>query len=206
MYDAAIVTKFVAPLLFFALVCAHPRSALAQGDLDFDLMGDAAQANAQKSPEELKKQAEIDRKVKLRRSLLKAHQGMGFATWALLAATLVIGQLNYLDKFGGGDHSEVYQVPHLTLGIGTTAAFATTGILALAAPNPYPKPIKADAALLHKVSMALATAGMVAQMILGPISASQGGKLLQRDLALGHLITGYATFAFMTVGVFSYVF
>ena len=54
--------------------------------------------------------------------------------------------------------------------------------------------------------MILATAGMVTQMVLGPITASYEGKQEQRNLALGHLITGYATYGFMTAGVLAFVF
>jgi hypothetical protein len=119
----------------------------------------------------------------------------------------VIGQLNYQDKYGthGADTGRFYNA-HLGLAGSTTALFATTGILALAAPNPYRKPVRFDAALVHKLSMALATAGMVAEAVLGPITASREGKLDQREWALAHLVTGYATFGFMATGVMAFVF
>ncbi|MEG7973058.1 hypothetical protein, partial [Listeria monocytogenes] len=81
-----------------------------------------------------------------------------------------------------------FDKPHMGLGIATTAMFATTGSLALFAPNPYPKPIKFDTALVHKVAMAGATAGMVAQIIMGPITGSRAGRSDQAGLALGHVI------------------
>jgi len=151
-------------------------------------------------------QEELTRKVQSRRRILQAHQALGFVTLAGLAATLVIGQLNYQDKYGGGGDTGRFYPAHLGLAASTTALFATTGILALAAPNPYPKPVRFDAALVHKLSMALATAGMVAQSVLGPITASREGKLDQRDWALAHLVTGYATFGFMATGVLAFVF
>jgi len=150
--------------------------------------------------------AVIERQVHRRRRMLQLHQGFGFATLVLLAATCVIGQLNYIDKYGGGDFTEKYQYPHLGLAMASTASFATTGLLALFAPTPYKKPLKRDAALLHKVMMGVATFGMAAQLALGFATAAKGGELFQRDLALTHLVTGYVTFAAMTTGYLAFVF
>jgi hypothetical protein len=47
---------------------------------------------------------------------------------------------------------------------------------------------------------------MAAQIIMGPIITSRSGKLDQPKLALAHLITGYASFAFMATGTIAYVF
>ena len=59
-----------------------------------------------------------------------------------------------------------------------------------------------DTALVHKISMALAAAGMLSQMIIGPISANfLHGTLDQRSAANAHLALGWATFAFMATGV-----
>jgi hypothetical protein len=175
------------------------------GAFDFSL------GEKKKSPEqeaqEKEKNAKIDSSVKVRRRLLLTHQALGFATLAVFAAQLVIGQLHYQDKYGReGTYTNRFEEAHLALGITTATLFAGTGIAALAAPNPYPKPIKFDAALVHKLSMALAAAGMVTQIILGPITAHRDGKLDQRDFAVAHLAIGYTTFAFMSAGVLSYVF
>ncbi len=216
---AAVVTVVLAPR---AARAAPPASgapsstpdggtpAPRSGALDFDLFGDAPKptapgaqlAAAAKGVDPLV----IAQQVRTRRRMLQLHQGFGFATLALLAATVVIGQLNYIDKYGGGDFTERYQTPHLGLALASTATFATTGILGLAAPTPYKKPIRADAALLHKVMMGLATAGMVTQLALGFVTAAKGGDLIQRDLALGHLVAGYATFAAMATGYLAFVF
>jgi hypothetical protein len=176
-----------------------PSPAPTGGGLNFDLFGE------QKPPPPINLAA-IDRRVHTRRAMLKAHQALGFITLGLLAASLVIGQLEYADKYGGGGDTGRYTLAHAGLSGTTTVVFAATGIVALAAPNPYPKPIKLDAALVHKVSMALATAGMLAQIILGPVTASREGKLDQRDYAAAHLGIGWATFGFMTSGVLAYVF
>jgi hypothetical protein len=181
-----------------------PAPSAAGGDFNFEL-GPRGQLPA--SSLTASQEVALTERVQSRRRILQAHQAIGFVTLVGLAATLVIGQLNYLDKYGnnGADTGRFYNA-HLGLAGATTALFATTGILALAAPNPYRKPVRFDAALVHKLSMALATAGMVAEAVLGPITASREGKLDQRDWALAHLVTGYATFGFMATGVMAFVF
>lgn len=176
-------------------------------DLAFELLDAAAKPSSPaQAQQEAQRILEIERQVRTRRGMLVAHQVFGFASLAALAVTVVIGHLNYVDKYTSGDITLRYAKPHLGLGIATTGLFATTGALALFAPTPYPKKLKFDTALIHKAAMALATAGMAAQIILGPITASRDGHRDQADLALGHVITGYATFAFMTAGVVTYLF
>ncbi len=180
-----------------------------KANLDFDAFGDsdkpkpdAAQAQAQ-----LQKSLKIERQSKRRRNMLLAHQTLGFATLAGLLATCVVGQLNYYDKYQSGDFTGRYQDAHLYLSATTSVLFTTTGLLALLAPNPYPKPLKFDTVMVHRVAMAMATAGMVTQIILGSLTATtQVGKLDQPTLALAHVVTGYATLGFMTVGTLSLLF
>lgn len=181
------------------------QPAQAQPDLNFELMEEKKQTPADESAR-VKHALEIENKVKHRRVMLQWHQGLGFTMLGVMAATLVIGQLHYMDKFGGGDDTGKYEKAHLGLAISSSALFAATGLLGAFAPNPYPKPVRMDAALVHKVSMIVATAGMVAQLILGPISWSHEGKLDQKDLAITHLVIGYTSYAFMATGVLAYVF
>ena len=107
---------------------------------------------------------------------------------------------------GGGDFTNKYAVAHESLALTSTVAFAATGLLALFAPTPYKKPIKLDAGLVHKVMMGIATAGMVTQIALGFVTADKGGELIQRDLALTHMVVGYTTFAAMAAGYLAWVF
>ncbi|MFO0574046.1 MAG: hypothetical protein U1A78_08615 [Polyangia bacterium] len=175
---------------------------------DFDL-GDQPKQSPAETAAEKKRVDELERKVKTRRGMLVAHQAIGFTTLGVMAATLVIGQLNYVARYGGfnnGNDYDRFQVPHWGLATASSVLFTSLGILGVAAPNPYPKAIKLDSALVHKVTMALATAGMVTQLILGPITTAYEGKLSQRDLALGHLVVGYATWGFMAAGVLAYTF
>jgi hypothetical protein len=173
------------------------------GELDFNFFEDKKDPNAELAAK-LKADA-LDRQVRARRKTLTAHQAFGITSYALLAATLVLGTLNYYDKFGGGDFTGRYNAAHLGFSIGSSATFLTTGVLGLAAPQPYKKPLKADAALFHKVMMGIATACFVGNLILGPVSASREGKLDQRDFAGAHLGIGYGAFAAMTAGWLAFV-
>ncbi len=188
--------------LCFSLAAVRVAHA---GDFDFDLGGEPKKTPAEDLAQQ-KKVADIEAKVRLRRGMLKAHQAFGFITLGVLAATLVIGTLNYVDKFGeGGNYSGIYNDAHLGLAITSSATFTTGALLGLTAPNPYPKKIKLDGALVHKVSMAIASACFIANLILGPISASHAGQLDQRDYATAHLVLGYAAFGFMTTGTLAFV-
>lgn len=178
---------------------AADKPAPTDADFSFDVLGDGQPA-AKPPP------GDLERKVKLRRRMLKWHQGLGFALLGVMAATVVVGTVNYVDKYGRGDSTGDLATPHWVLGAATAGLFTATGLLGAFAPNPYPKALKVDAALLHKVTMILATAGMAVSLILGPVTASQGGQLNQRDLAAGHLAVGWTTFALTATGFLSYVF
>ena len=181
-------------------------AASPSSDLSFDFFDEGSKESPEKAKAKADAAQAIERKAKLRRQMLTAHQAFGFSTLAALAATLVIGQLNYQDQYVTGQFSGRFERPHLGLGIGTSVLFATTGSLALFSPDPYEKKYRLDTAMVHRVSMALATAGMVTQMILGPITSLRVGYQNQQRLALGHLVTGYATFAFMATGTIAYFF
>lgn len=167
-----------------------PREPRQPG-LDFDLLPPAQQ---QGNPD-------LERQVKTRRHLLELHQGAGFATWAALAATVVVGQLDFNDRFRGGGDTGKYHGWHTGLAYGTSALFLGTGLLALLAPKPYPTPLRLDTALLHKVAMGTAAAGMVTQIVLGMVARGQTGSVSERHLATAHQIVGYGTLGAMTVGV-----
>ena len=175
--------------------------------MNFDFFDDKKPSVEQQAVD-AKKLLELEKKTRIRRNVLQAHQAIGFATLALLAATVVLGQLNYYDKFAsGGDYTGKYDTAHYVLSIGATAGFTATGLLGLFAPNPYPKPIKFDTALVHKITMAMAAACFLADILLGPISAKiEPGKLDQRAVAQTHLAFGYGAMGLMTIGTLVYVF
>jgi hypothetical protein len=184
-----------------------PAKPAGSGDMNFDLFGDTKKKSPLDDAREQERLAKLEKKVHLRRQLLKWHVALGFVTLAALAATDIIGTLSYYDKYAaGGTDTGAYTTWHEGLAIGTSGMFAVTGILALAAPNPYPKPVKLDAALVHKLAMLMATICFATQIVMGPIMAVSDGKLFQRDMALAHVVIGYGAFAFMGAGVLAYVF
>jgi hypothetical protein len=133
--------------------------------------------------------------------MLKVHQGLGIATWASLAATAAVGQLQLDDRFRGGGDTGRYRTPHQALVATSSTLFLSAGLLALLAPVPYEKRGgRLDTATLHKVSMGVATAGMLAQIVLGISARRQAGSLRERDLATVHQGLGYATLGAFTVG------
>jgi len=172
----------------------RPKEAPKPGSLDFDLLG---------APP--KTQEVNEKELRLRRTLLTVHQGVGLGMFALQLATTVVGQLNYDDKFGG-DNTSKYVEAHAILAYATLASFAAAGTLALLAPAPIKRSEGFDRVSLHKLSMFTATAGMVAQGVLGVWTQSREGYLNQQSLGTAHLVVGYVTLAAVAVGVGALVF
>ena len=178
--------------LAVALAAAPPKD-----DLDFDLLG---------KPKPPPPPSEEDARMKKRRTYLQWHQKVGLTMLALETATVVVGQLNYDDKFGTSNTGR-YVLPHQVLAYTTFAAFATAGTLALLAPRPKDKPDRGwDRVRVHKIFMALATAGMIAQVYYGIHTRNREGYLDQQDVAKTHLAIGYATLAATGVAVGVLVF
>ena len=77
---------------------------------DFDLL------TPQKAPDEatVARQQEMTRLLSRRRTMLQLHQLGGYATLATVTAAVVLGQINYLDKYaGGGDTGRWITPPRL---------------------------------------------------------------------------------------------
>lgn len=177
-----------------------PPSAGDSSSLDFDLLEPAeTAAAAQANPE-------LEKKVHRRRTMLKLHQGLGFALTASLLATTVVGQLQYNDSFrGGGDDRNLLGL-HRGLAIGTSAIFASVGLLGLLAPEPFKKEFKWDTITFHKIFMSAATLGMLTQVVLGIMSTHHYGKLSERDYAFAHQVVGYTTLGLVSGGVVTLFF
>jgi hypothetical protein len=174
----------------------QPKAEPGQPGLEFDLL----------PPPKEKGNPELERQVKTRRQMLELHQAAGFATWAALTATVIVGQLNFNDRFRGGGDTGKYNTWHVGLAAGTSALFAGTGLLALLAPKPYPTPGRLDTATLHKILMGAATAGMVTQIVLGVVARGQTGSTSERSIATAHQIVGYTTLGIYSAGVVVFVF
>ncbi|MHB8417672.1 MAG: hypothetical protein ACYDCL_06325 [Myxococcales bacterium] len=172
---------------------ARRPAAESSGDMDFNLMPS--------KPQETAEAAAVESKVHTRRTMLQLHQGFGIATAALMAATVVTGQLNYSDRFGGGGGSGQYEIWHDTFEAATVLSFATAGLLAVLAPTPFEhKSDGVDTVTIHKYSMLIATIGMAAEVPLGIWTVTREGYTNQGTLALTHLVIGYVTAAALTVG------
>src|SRR5216684_5228431 len=156
---------------------------------DFDLLPKEAAPDAGA----LARQRELERKLAQRRTMLRLHQMAGFLTLASLTTTVVLGQLDYLDKYGGRGDVGTYHLWHRWVAIATTGIFAGTASLAVFAPVPIEKKTRLDTDTLHKIAMTVAAAGMAAQIVLGIFTAAKEGQRVQRDFALAHEIVGYAT-------------
>jgi uncharacterized membrane protein len=144
-----------------------------------------------------------------RRHRLEVHQVLGLTTWGLMLAASVVGQLNYNNLYGGGSGSGTYLMPHRLLTYSSAIMFGFTAGYALFAPKPYYKPLKFDSGLIHRIAAIGASAGMVAQMVLGFITArtadAGNGDNLQRNAQI-HGIIGWTTLGFMTVAGAAWVF
>jgi hypothetical protein len=151
-------------------------------------------------PEAVARQEQLQRELEKRHAMLQYHQLGGMLTLATLGATVVFGQLNYIDKYGGGGDTGRWYEWHRYSAFLSAALFAGTGALALFAPSPLEKPRRLDTAMMHRIAMSVATAGMVTQIVLGFVTASKGGSISQRDYALAHQIVGYTTFGATAVG------
>ena len=185
---------------------APSASGAAQGQPqppdDFDLLPKEKPPDAA----ELARAAEIERKASLRRNMLQLHQLGGFVTLGALSATVIAGQLNYNDKYGGGGDTGRYRTFHSVAAYSSVAIFAATGLLAVFAPNPTEKKTRLDTATVHKILLAIATAAMASEVVLGPLTGSAEGTLRQRDLALAHQIIGYTALASTAAGFFVLTF
>jgi hypothetical protein len=187
-------------LLDGALALEPPRPdlrVLAAADtpgpsLDFDLLGEAP---APAAPPE-------DPALKTRRKMLNLHQGLGLGLLALQVAVTVTGQLNYNDKFTSGENTDKYKLTHKVLVYVDLAAFATVGTIALLAPrDKHAPPSGFGRTTIHKIAMAVATAGMATNAVLGIVTVNREGFLDQQQYARAHLVVGYVTLAAMLVGV-----
>ena len=170
------------------------QPAPAPGDVD--LLPTPAAPN----PAQAARQEQLEHELQTRRKMLQLHQLGGMLTLASLGATVIFGELNYLDKYGGGGDTGRWYEWHRWTAFTAAAIFAGTGALAIFAPSPLPKPKRLDTVMLHRIAMGVATVGMVTQIVLGFVTASKGGSISQRDFALAHEIVGFTTFGATAVG------
>lgn len=171
-------------------------ASLEAGDLslDFDLLDPPAAPSPALDPQAGADQA-------MRRTMLTVHQGVGLGLVALMTGAMISGQLNYNDKFLGGN-TEQFALAHKSFAYPTVGLAAVGAGLALFAPRPQMEDKPGfDRVTLHKIGQFTALAGWGAQLALGLLTATSEGRLNQRAFATAHLAAGYVTLAGMAVGV-----
>lgn len=178
-----------------------PVQQTEEPEMDFDLLEPSPAAETPRLVD-----PELERAIARRRTMLTVHQGLGLATLTTLAATVVVGQLHFNDRYRGGGDPGRYDGWHAGLVIGTSTLFTATGLLGLFAPTPFEKAPRLDTITLHKFFVSLATVGMLTQVVLGLVTASREGQLVQVDLARAHQAVGYATLGAVGAGALMIVF
>lgn len=178
-----------------------PVQQTEEPDMDFDLLEPSEAAEAPRLVDPA-----LEKAIAQRRTMLSLHQAVGLATLTGLAATVVVGQLHFNDRYRGGGDTGRYDVLHTGLVIGTTTLFVGTGLLGLLAPTPFKKELRLDTITLHKIFVSLATVGMLTQVALGIATGNLEGKLSQVDLATAHQVVGYATLGALSAGALMIVF
>ncbi len=134
--------------------------------------------------------------------MLQWHQALGIATTLLMVGTVITGQLDYTDRYGGGTSTGRYDIWHTSFEAGTVVGFTGDALLALFAPVPFPKQNQHfDTLMVHKIAMITAAAGFAAEVPLGIYTVAQEGHLNQGTFAAVHLIIGYVTAAAFATGV-----
>src|SRR5438270_12091036 len=100
------------PQLLLAQRQTAPKPSSKPRD-DFDLLPKEATPDAKA----LDRQRELERQLAKRRTMMRYHQIGGFLTVSKLAATAVLGQLDYSDKYGGGGDVGTYHSWHRWMAI-----------------------------------------------------------------------------------------
>jgi cytochrome b561 len=180
---------------------AEEKPAGEKPPLDFDFFAGQPGAGGQQPDGADPAAADIEAKSHTRRWMLRTHQILGITTWVLMAGTVVVGQFNYNQLYGGGNNRK-WQTPHRALVLSTSVAFGGTAAFAIFAPNPYDKPLRLDTGLVHRVAVIGATLGMLTEAVLGWTATHQadaGNQNNLRTMARTHQIIGYATLGFLTV-------
>ncbi|MCY1040993.1 hypothetical protein OV208_06660 [Corallococcus sp. bb12-1] len=175
-------------------------SSITEPSLDFDLLAPEAEASAGLLDPEL------DNQLKTRRTMLLLHQGLGLGMAGGLTAATVLGQIQFNRSFRGGGDDRTLLAWHRGVVIGTSVLFATVGALGILAPDPVERAFQWDSVTFHKIFMSLATAGMVAQAVLGILATHSYGELQEPKYATAHQVVGYATLGCVAAGIVTLTF
>lgn len=129
-----------------------------------------------------------EREIKIRRSMLIAHQIGGFTTLALMLAAAYYGQRT-IDANGNRSLGRI----HSSLIGATIASYTATGLLAVLSPPPLIRGHEGGTTGIHKTLAWIHLIGMIVTPILANNIA--GRKFFNMDKAHIHQISGYITTA-----------
>lgn len=135
-----------------------------------------------------------EREIKIRRTMLIAHQIGGFTTLALMLAAAYYGQRT-IDANGNRSLGSIHQAL-----IGATiASYTATGLLAVLSPPPLIRGHEGGTTGIHKTLAWIHLIGM----IVTPILANNigGRRYFNMDKAHIHQIAGYITTAVFTASM-----
>jgi hypothetical protein len=132
--------------------------------------------------------------LRLRRTMLTAHQIGGFLTLASMIATVYYGQKSLLDP-NSGQRNDPYRRSHQFFLTTTIALYSATGLLAVLSPPPLIRRDEISTVTIHKTLAWVHFIGMVVTPILGSTILKRGpiGRYVDLNQARFHQITGYIT-------------
>ncbi len=147
------------------------------------------------------------RELDFRRTMLSTHQVLGFATLALMTASVVFGQILLNDYEALRFEEALRNRPtHRTLSIITFGTYMSTAAMSTFAPPPLIRRDEWNTVSTHKLFAIFHFSGMVAQPILA-IMASNSRDLEQiRTLRRAHQIVGYFTLAALAAAMLTLTF
>ncbi len=135
--------------------------------------------------------------IKLRRTMLTAHQIGGFTTLALMLTADYFGQLTIDGDRRAGDI-------HQTIITATIISYAATGLLAILSPPPLIRRDEGGTIAIHKALAWIHVLGMIITPILG--STIRHHRLFNMDQAHFHQLAGYLTTAVFATSMLVIVF
>ncbi len=126
-----------------------------------------------------------EKELKIRRTMFKVHQAVGFLTAAGMIAQGILGARLY----NPDTYSDKLKSAHKATGLGVQVAYATTAVMAFTAPPPLLNRKGISNIKVHKYLSYVHLAGMITTSVLGP--------KIKKDFTLKpyHRAAAYTTFA-----------
>lgn len=163
---------------------------------------------------------DLGARLRARQEMATIHRAFGIATWASMAATAVLGWIQFGNEYGfHGSENETACAngtaimqdfctgvpwPHAIAGFATAALYFTTAGLSLAMPAPLEPTPDLE---LHKTLRWIHLATMLATAVFGVVTANIDADFQTRQaLAVVHQGLGVATFGLLTAAAAVIVF